>query len=325
MASLGDATRRIVGSSRPHVVLVMGKGGVGKTTFTIMLGLALSEGGSRVLMVSLDQAMHMEEYLGLESRNKVYRVSENLYAMQVDIEVKARRVGDEYATLIQQVIPGLKVLNVESVTSMVKHAPGFEEEVYLRELERLYSEGGYDYIVVDTPPTGLTFRILSLPRLYFFWIERLAEIRERIVSLRYVIARSAGLEYKIDDPVLSKLEELRERYGRLMERMSSPDHTSFALVATPEPLPVYEASKTASFLREVGMKAKMVVANRVIEDSLARRLGIYEVQRDSLSRLMNINCGGPCLRLLIPQSKRPPHSLEAVKELLPTVKILSYT
>ncbi|MCE4610399.1 MAG: ArsA family ATPase [Desulfurococcales archaeon] len=306
----------------PHVVLTMGKGGVGKTTFSILLGALLAGSGRKVLVASLDQAMHLEEYLGLSGRNRVERVDSNLYAMQVDIGREVRRLGQSYSTLLSQLMPGLKVINVESVVEMIKHAPGFEEEAYLRELARLYALKDFDYIVVDTPPTGLTFRILSLPSLYSFWLDRLLELRERIVSLRYVIARTAGIEREMDDPVLRKLEEQKTLFDELLERMKSQAKTTGAIVATPEPLPVYEALKTLEFLGRMGLPAKIIVANRVLPESLASMMGVSEVQEENLKKLLSAKCPGRCVKLLIPQSPKTPHSLEAVKDLIGSLKIV---
>ncbi|MEB3845447.1 MAG: AAA family ATPase, partial [Desulfurococcales archaeon] len=64
-------TREKTGS--PKLVIVMGKGGVGKTTLSILLAHELSR-NNEVLLVSLDQAMHLLEYLGLEKPMKKYTI-----------------------------------------------------------------------------------------------------------------------------------------------------------------------------------------------------------------------------------------------------------
>lgn len=306
---------------KPHTILVMGKGGVGKTTVSIMLARALSDYG-RVLVESLDQAMHLLEYLGLPGKHKEYQVRENLYAKQFDLEIEIKKLGETYSLLVKQIMPGLKVLNVEYVADMIKYAPGFEEEVYLRELLNLYRNNQYDFIIVDTPPTGLTLRILNMPRLYRFWIDRLISLRERIVSLRYIIARTAGIKYEPDDPVLNRLYKMKDEYEWLAEMLASEERTSFALVATPEALPVYEARKTAEFLRAIGARPKILVANRILDAEIAEKMGVLESQSRNLASLDSIDCGGPCARLYIPQSPSIPSSLEAVEKLTPQAKVV---
>ncbi len=303
----------------PHLVITSGKGGVGKTTVSILVADALARGGWRVLVVSLDQAKHLQEYLGLGETNRAYRVDGGLWALQFDLEREAERFTQEYVMLLQQIMPGLKALNLEKYAEVVRNSPGFEEEIYLRYLEGLYSRREYDYIVVDTPPTGITLRILGLPGNYVFWLERLSELRERIVGARYVISKALGERPEVRDPVLDKLGELRQRYGGLRERLSSSRDTSYVVVATPEPLPVFEARKTLEQLRRLGATVRLLAANKVLPPDKARLLGVHGVQRKSLEELAQLPCPGECRRIAIMATEEPPHSLTGARRLLERV------
>lgn len=61
------------GSKR--VVIVLGKGGVGKTTVSILLAGELSRFG-RTLLASFDPARHLVRYLGLKEPGEVEKVAE---------------------------------------------------------------------------------------------------------------------------------------------------------------------------------------------------------------------------------------------------------
>lgn len=303
-----------VDAGPPHTFITIGKGGVGKTTVSILAARALS-GRGRVLLASLDPAKHLLEYLGLPGPLRKSSVAENLDAIQYDIGPLAKKLADEYAVLLRQVMPGLVILNLDDVVKSVRHAPGFEEEVFLRILEELYSlEDEYDYVVIDTPPTGVTHRILNLPRLYVFWLERLHELRSRIVSLRYAMARAMGRREKPRDPVLDKLEELHGKYSRLWGKLRDPSRTSVTIIATPEPLPVYEARTTIELLESLGVRCRMIVANRILPWDKAVELGVSEVQRRSLEDLARL-ARGRCRLLGILQARKAPRSLGDVEEL----------
>ncbi len=301
-------------SGRPHIVIVIGKGGVGKTTISIMVADSLSDKG-RVLLVSLDQAMHLLKYLSLKKPHQIEKVDESLYAMQFDLEREARRFTSEYSLLLRQIMPGLKVLNIEKVTDVVRNSPGFEEEVYLRFLSKLYSNSDYEYIVIDTPPTGVTLRILSLPRMYMFWIDNLIELRERIVGLRYAIQRVLRGRAEMKDDVLDRLYDMKDNYTRLSRLIAEHGRTSYILVATPEPLPVYEVKKTISALRGLGTEPVGIVVNKVIPWDLAEKMGISGVQLESMMEIESIECRlRNCAKIAILMNESPPDTLEKARE-----------
>ncbi len=301
---------------RPHVAMFMGKGGVGKTTMSLRLAVEAATRGWRVLLASLDPAGHLLEYLGLPRPLEEREVAPGLRAVQYSVEAVAKRVAEEYAVLLRRLVPGVEALSGLDLEKAVRDAPGFEEEVFLRILQQLYQRRDVDLVVVDMPPTGVALRVVALPRLHLFWAERLREIRERIVSIKYAIANAMGRRAEIDDPVLRKLDEIRERNRRLHEEMKNPRRTSFAAVATPEPLPVYEVKVIAEKLREHGMALEAIIANRVLGEK-ARELGTAGIEQESLRRLEETRCSlnPPPALALVAHAPRPPSRLEDVKQL----------
>lgn len=281
MRDLVDALKPM--SCCPHVVLVLGKGGVGKTTISIALARSLSRLG-RTLLLSLDPARHLAKYLGVAGEDPA-EVSEGLYVQQISVEREVEAVTSKYAELLRELMPSLSVYNLDSVTDVVRYTPGVEEEVFLRALSRVF-RSSYSYVVVDTPPTGVTLRTLALPNLYLAWLDKLIEIRERIVSLRYVIARTLRREVELRDKALERLYEMRKEFQQLRDLLASHERTSYAIVATPEPLPMYELRESFSFLTQrIRNKPKLLVLNKVLPDSVARELGVLEFQRSSLEEL----------------------------------------
>ncbi len=303
------------GAARGHMYFSIGKGGVGKTTISILAGLALRSRG-KVLLASLDPAKHLIEYLGLQGVAREREVAPGLTAVQYDVETLARRAAEDYARLLRQVMPGLSALNLDGIVKAVRNAPGFEEEVFLRVLRDLAGVAGsrFDYIVIDTPPTGVTHRILNLPRLYLLWLAHLYDLRYKIVSLRYTVARVMGRKEEPRDPVLSKLASLRREYEELASLLRDHSRVSLILVATPEPLPLYEVKKTLEVARDLGMKVRAIVVNRVLPRGMAERLGVQDVQRRVLEEAASLDCGG-CHKLAVMHSSEPPMSLEGVEKL----------
>lgn len=284
-----------------YVILVMGKGGVGKTTVSIVLSLILSS-LDNTLIYSLDPAKHLIKYLGIYNAMEYCKISKTLTAYQLDISKAISTVVDHYTSLIRDLIPSLSVLNLEDVLNVIKYSPGVEEEVFMEELKKLYNLKEYRYIVIDTPPTGITLRTLIMPKMYKVWLDKLIEVRERILSLRYTIARTLGREFKVKDPVLEKLYELRVEYSSLWDGLRGKK-TSYVLVSNPEVMPLLEVVDIIKFLeKELNIKPKLLVMNRFVDT-----LETSEILREFNSL--------PYDKLLIPKVEKPPSTLDDMIEL----------
>jgi arsenite-transporting ATPase len=314
--NLVDLLKPIEGA--PHVVMVLGKGGVGKTSTSILISSELSRLG-KTLLVSFDPAKHILKYLSMSRPAEVIKVSDDFFVSQLDIEVSAKELTSKYSSLISDLFPSLSVLNLEDITKALKYAPGVEEEVFLNWLSSAYENKNFRFIVIDTPPTGISLRTLMLPKLYLLWLEKLINIRERIVSLRYVIAKTLGREVKVSDPALIKLYEMREKYGRVKEALTDPSRTSFVVVTNPEPLPMYELREVLKFLgEELSTSPKLLVMNKVLPEDIAVRLGAHEEQKAIIEEFTSL----PGRSIMIPYVSNPPSKLEDILRLREAVTVV---
>ncbi len=316
MSYLVELLKPIEGN--PHVIMVLGKGGVGKTSTSILISSELRSLG-KTLLVSFDPAKHILKYLSISKPADVLEVSDNFFVSQLDIEVSARELTSRYSGLISDLFPSLSVLNLEDITKALKYAPGVEEEVFLNWLSDAYESKNFRFIVIDTPPTGISLRTLTLPKLYLLWLEKLINIRERIVSLRYVIAKTLGSEVKVSDPALTKLYKMRERYSKVKEALTNPSRTSFIVVTNPEPLPMYELREVIKFLdEELSTSPKLLVMNKVLPKDIAIELGAYEEQKAIIEEFMSL----PGRSIMIPYVSNPPSKLEDILRLRDVVSVV---
>jgi len=128
-----------------RVVVVAGKGGVGKTTVTAVIAHAASSAGERVLAVELDG-------------------KPTLSALLPDVEVlaiSAPEALDEY--LREHGFARIaKRLNRTGVIDMVgTAAPGIDDIVVLGKIKQLERSGEWDLIVVDGPAAGHAITFLT--------------------------------------------------------------------------------------------------------------------------------------------------------------------
>jgi Mrp family chromosome partitioning ATPase len=128
-----------------RVVVVAGKGGVGKTTVTAVIARAASNAGRRVLVVELDGKPALA---GLVPDLEVMTISPP--------EALAEYLRDNGFARIA------KRLNRTGVIDMVgTAAPGIDDIVVLGKIKQLERSGDYDLIVVDGPAAGHAITFLT--------------------------------------------------------------------------------------------------------------------------------------------------------------------
>lgn len=136
-----------------NVVIVAGKGGVGKTTVTAVMARAASRDGRRVLVVELDGKPTLDQLLGGEVQNG---------AGSIDVvHISAADALDEY--LRDHGFARIaKRLNKTGVIDMVgTAAPGIDDVVVLGKVKSYERSENYDFIVVDGPAAGHAITFLT--------------------------------------------------------------------------------------------------------------------------------------------------------------------
>jgi arsenite-transporting ATPase len=121
-----------------RVIVVAGKGGVGKTTVTAVIARAASMAGRRVLVIELDGKPVLDQLLP-------------------DVEVRSILAPEALDEYLREHGFGriAKRLNRTGVIDMVgTAAPGIDDIVVLGKVKQLERSGDYDVIVVDGPAAG---------------------------------------------------------------------------------------------------------------------------------------------------------------------------
>jgi len=147
--------------ARP-LVLVEGKGGVGKTTCAAALGLALARRGARILVVELVQKGHVAALFGrAPSTRAPVEVAPGLYTQVFAPEACL----EEYALLKLHFRAAYKLIfQNAAVRALTRLVPALDELLVIGKLEHAVRTGGWDHVVVDAPVTGEGILLFLLPR-----------------------------------------------------------------------------------------------------------------------------------------------------------------
>ncbi|MCA9707379.1 MAG: AAA family ATPase [Myxococcales bacterium] len=165
---------------RGALVVCVGPGGVGKTTVSAALGLAAARAGRKALVLTIDPARRLADALGLDGLDDtIARVpleqleqlepldplgggtgSGSLWAAMVD-------TGKSYDALIARIAPDeetrARVLANRVYQAVSRSLSRSHAYVAMERLYDAMEHGGYDLVVLDTPPARNALEILDAP------------------------------------------------------------------------------------------------------------------------------------------------------------------
>ena len=281
-----------------RTVFVIGKGGVGKTTTSAALSVALAKRGYKTLIVSLDPAHNLGDVFMEKLNDKPKKLSENLYASELDMEKLIKGYLKHLENNLKNMYRYLTVINLEKYFEVLSFSPGIEEYATLEAIRNILLEGEeWDVIVFDTPPTGLTLRVLALPRISLIWADKLIEIRRKILERRRMVAKVhgeqkfvlEGQEFTLpkeeeEDPVMKELKKYREEVKFVEDVITDPEKTSVVAVMNPEMLPLYETQRAYESLKKFKVPFNMIVVNKVI--TVEREIPEIKVKLEAQERVL---------------------------------------
>ncbi len=248
-------------SEAGRYALFTGKGGVGKTSASSALALALADAGKRVLIVSTDPASNLDEVLQTELGGVPVRVkgSETLWAANLNPEDAAAAYRESVVGPYRGILPASVVANMEEQLSgaCTVEIAAFSEFARLVSVEE--TTDGFDHVIFDTAPTGHTMRLLTLPSAWTGYIDTNTTGTTCIGPL-------AGLAQQ------------RASFSRAVELLSDPGTTSLVLVARPDTASLAEAARTSAELLDLGITNQRLVVNGVFSpngsgDAIAQAFG----------------------------------------------------
>ncbi len=142
--------------------------------------------------------------------------------------------------------------------------PGLDELFSLADVKRHHDDDPYDALIVDCAPTGETLRLLSLPDIIQWYMERIFPVERKVVGALRPLARRVTSLPLPDDEVYAAIRRFYDKLDGVRQVLTDPETTSVRLVVNPERMVIAEAQRTFTYLNLFGYRVDAVIANRLL-------------------------------------------------------------
>lgn len=247
-----------------RILLFTGKGGVGKTTVAAATALRCADAGLRTVVVSTDPAHSLADAFSVPLDSKARRVTGDLWAQQLDATERLEETWGDVQRYLVSLLDwaGAEAIEAEELAVV----PGLEEIFALADIKAYAESGDWDVVVVDCAPTAETLRLLSLPDILGWYMERVFPAGRTVTNLvRPLLSRVTSVPVAGDE-VFGALRRFYDRLDGVKALLSDPVLTSVRLVVNPEAMVIAEARRTATYLALFGYSVDAVVANRLLPE-----------------------------------------------------------
>jgi anion-transporting ArsA/GET3 family ATPase len=331
------------------LIVVVGAGGVGKTTLAAALGLSAARQGARTLVMTFDPSLRLKDALGVgpEAADRPVPVpgTDRLEVALLDARKTFDRLIERYAPDRQA---AERIFQNRFYRGLAGSLAGILEYMAVERLFEVASEARYDRVVLDTPPTRQAIDFLQAPERIVSFLDSGAARLARLpgvagrglggLPLR-LASRGAGaiLNRVIGHRLLGDLVEFFQAFAPLfggfrdraleVRKLLRAPGTAFLLVVGPGEQRIPDAMFFARKLRQAGHHLGLALVNQVHpcfklsspgDDILAAGVELFvrlgESHRRGVEQLGRLLA--PEVPLLpIPLQLRPPTDLASLEAL----------
>ena len=295
--------------TKGSITILLGTGGVGKTTIAAALALAGASARLNTAVITVDPSERLRDALGLAhlggepTRIGARQLAAAGLDRHLQLSAMMLDVSGEWDAIIKRFVTDratrARIFDNPFYKSLTAEFAGSEAFAALQRLYDLHQTAGFELEVVDTPPASHSFEFLQTPaRMIRLLDSRTARwlftpslsawrIAMRVASetARFVVRE---IERFAGGSVLSTITDffaaMAESMDAIIDRMHKTEallHSpavKFVMVTTAEPDRIRQARELLSQMDSEGLKLSAIVINRFLDERT------FQAVADSIER-----------------------------------------
>ncbi len=300
-----------------RLILMTGKGGVGKTSMAAATGLRCAELGYKTLVLSTDPAHSLADSFDMELGHEPKEVRPNLWGAELDALQELEHNWGMVKRYITEVLQarGLDGVQAEELAIL----PGMDEIFGLVRVFRHHQEGNYDVLIIDSAPTGTALRLLSVPDVAGWYMRRLYKPLEKVAMylrplVEPIFRPLAGFSLP-DKQMMDLPYEFYEKIDALGKILTDHAVTSVRLVTNPEKMVIKESLRAHAYLGLYDISVDLVISNRIIPAEVQDPYFQYWKENQKIYRQEIIDNFSPLPVKEVPLYSREICGLDALEKL----------
>jgi arsenite-transporting ATPase len=250
-----------------RLIMIGGKGGVGKTTCASAIALHFSLLGKKTLILSSDPTPSLSDIFEMEigAEETPIEKAKNLFGIEISSDVVLKKWKERFGPEIYEIVSSFASVDYDFV-DYIGGAPGIEEEYMLNYILELVEGGQYDLVVWDTAPAGHTLRLLHLPQIFLKHLEAATKFYMNLYSylekLKETVKLKKGKKSLLE--IISGWNDLAEK---VVDFIRDPQKSEFIIVTIPEALGVKQTERIIKDFDEYQIKVNHLIVNYVIQEA----------------------------------------------------------
>ncbi len=241
------------------LIMLGGKGGVGKTTLSAAVGTWLAQ-SFNTIVISTDPAHSLSDSFGVKASSQITTIGDSLSIWEIDADSTFQSFKDQYKEELQVLFETSTYLDDEDISGVMSVSiPGIDEVMSFKGIMDLIEEGKYDKYVIDTAPTGHALRLLTMPSVLDEWIKVMAKMRWKYRYLKKTISK----KYE-NDPADDMLVHLKKAVNHMQRLLKADQNAEFVIVTKPEAMVLAESKRLYTKLSAAGLHCNHIFVNNVL-------------------------------------------------------------